>query len=171
MQSVLPHRAGRHIPARRTLCYTRNMAKTLIVGADHAGVELKKQLVNVARDLGFQITDLGAHSTEPSDYPDPAHQVAKAVSEGEGIGLLVCGSGLGMAMAANRHPGVRAAVCDHPHVAEMARRFNDANVLCIGARMVGAYLAEQILKDFLTSTFEGGRHERRVRKIERSTEG
>lgn len=142
------------------------MAKTLIVGSDHAGVELKKELADVARELGYEINDVGTHSTESTDYPDYAHQVASAVSRGEGLGLLVCGTGLGMSMSANRHPGIRAAVCGDVHSAAMARRHNDANVLCIGSRIVGTGLAGEILKAFLSSSFEGGRHERRVNKID-----
>ncbi|MDH3201870.1 MAG: ribose 5-phosphate isomerase B [Myxococcales bacterium] len=142
------------------------MAKTLIVGSDHAGFALKKELCDVARELGYEIEDVGTHSTGSTDYPDYSHQVAKAVSCGEGLGLLVCGTGVGMSMAANRHPGVRAAACGDIYTAAMARRHNDANVLCLGARVIGPGLAAEILKAFLSSSFEGGRHERRVHKIE-----
>jgi ribose 5-phosphate isomerase B len=142
------------------------MAKTLIVGADHAGVDLKNQLAALASDLGYQIDDLGTHTTESTDYPDYAHEVAKAVSSGKGLGLLVCGTGLGMSMAANRHRGVRSAVCGDVYSAQMARRHNDANVLCIGSRIVGPGLAGEILKAFLSEGFEGGRHQRRVDKID-----
>jgi len=147
------------------------MAKTLIVGSDHAGLELKRELSGVAAELGYEVVDLGTHTSESTDYPDYAHQVANAVSRGEGLGLLVCGTGLGMSMAANRHPGVRAAVCGDVFSASMARQHNDANVLCIGARVVGAGLAAEIVKAFLSASFEGGRHERRVNKIEPSNEG
>jgi len=147
------------------------MAKTLIVGSDHAGLELKRELSGVAAELGYEVVDLGTHTSESTDYPDYAHQVANAVSRGEGLGLLVCGTGLGMSMAANRHPGVRAAVCGDVFSASMTRQHNDANVLCIGARVVGAGLAAEIVKAFLSTSFEGGRHERRVNKIEPSNEG
>jgi len=147
------------------------MAKTLIVGSDHAGVALKKELSEVARELGYEIEDVGSHSTESTDYPDYAHQVASAVSREEGLGLLVCGTGLGMSMAANRHRGVRAAACADVHSAAMSRRHNDANVLCIGSRIIGPGLAAEILKAFLSGSFEGGRHERRVNKIEPRDEG
>ena len=147
------------------------MAKTLIVGSDHAGVGLKKELSEVARELGHEIDDVGTHSTDSTDYPDYAHQVASAVSRGEGLGLLVCGTGLGMSMAANRHPGVRAAACGDVHSAATSRRHNDANVLCIGSRIIGPGLAAEILKAFLSASFEGGRHERRVNKIEPRDEG
>jgi ribose 5-phosphate isomerase B len=147
------------------------MAKTLFVGSDHAGLELKRELSGVAAEFGYEVVDIGTHTTDSSDYPDYAHQVASAVGRGEGLGLLVCGTGLGMSMAANRHSGVRAAVCGDVFSASMTRQHNDANVLCIGARVVGAGLASEILKAFLNASFEGGRHQRRVDKIEPSNEG
>ncbi len=147
------------------------MAKTLIVGSDHAGLELKRELVGIAAELGYEVRDVGTHTSDSTDYPDYAHQVSSAVASGEGLGLLVCGTGLGMSMAANRHPGVRAAVCGDVFSASMTRQHNDANVLCIGSRVVGAGLASEILKAFLNASFEGGRHERRVNKIEPSNEG
>jgi len=147
------------------------MAKTLIVGSDHAGLELKRELCGVAVELGYDVRDVGTHSSDSTDYPDYAHQVASAVARDEGMGLLVCGTGIGMSMAANRHPGVRAALCGDVLSASMARRHNDANLLCIGARVVGAGLAAEIVKSFLGASFEGGRHERRVQKIELPREG
>jgi len=147
------------------------MAKTLLVGSDHAGLELKRELSEVAAELGYEVVDFGTDTTESTDYADYAHRVAKAVAIGEGLGLLVCGTGIGMSMAANRHPGVRAALCGDVFSAAMTRRHNDANVLCIGSRVVGAGLATEILKAFLGAKFEGGRHERRVRKIESADEG
>jgi ribose 5-phosphate isomerase B len=136
------------------------MAKTLIAGSDHAGLELKRELSGVAAELDYEVVDIGTHNSESTDYPDYAHQVASAVGRGEGLGLLVCGTGIGMSMAANRL-----------FSASMTRQHNDANVLCIGARVVGTGLAAEILKAFLSATFEGGRHERRVKKIEPSNEG
>ncbi len=147
------------------------MPKTLIVGSDHAGLELKRELSGVAAELDYEVVDIGTHTSDSTDYPDYAHQVASAVARGEGLGLLVCGTGLGMSMAANRHPGVRAAVCGDVFSASMTRQHNDANLLCIGSRVVGAGLAAEILKAFLNATFEGGRHERRVNTIEPSNEG
>ena len=147
------------------------MAKTLIVGSDHAGLGLKRELLSVAAELGYEVVDIGTHTSDSTDYPDYAHQVAAAVGRGEGLGLLVCGTGLGMSMAANRHPGVRAAVCGDVFSASMTRQHNDANVLCIGARVVGGGLAAEIVKAFLTASFEGGRHERRVNKIDAPNEG
>ena len=147
------------------------MAKTLIVGSDHAGLDLKRELSGVAAELGYEVVDLGTHSAESTDYPDYAHQVASAVARGEGLGLLVCGTGIGMSMTANRHAGVRAALCGDVYSASLTRQHNDANVLCVGARVVGAGLAGEILKAFLGASFEGGRHERRVKKIEPANEG
>ena len=142
------------------------MDRVLYTGSDHAGLELKEALAHVATGLGWEVRDLGTHSSESTDYPDYAHRVARAVAEGGALGLLVCGTGIGMSMAANRHPGVRAAVCGDVFSASMSRRHNDANVLCIGSRVVGPGLAAEILHAFLDAGFEGGRHERRVAKID-----
>ena len=143
------------------------MSKKLILGADHAGVGLKQELSEVAREQGYEVRDLGTHSGDSVDYPDFAHEVANAVAkEANALGLLVCGTGQGMSMAANRHLGIRAAVCADVFSAKMARQHNGANVLCLGARVVGPGHAAEILRAFLGSSFEGGRHERRVRKIE-----
>ena len=147
------------------------MAKVLIIGSDHAGLELKRELAGIATELGYELRDVGTHTSDSCDYPDYAHQVASAVAAGEGLGLLVCGTGIGMSMAANRHPGARAAVCGDVFSASMTRQHNDANILCIGARVVGGGLAGEILKAFLGASFEGGRHERRVNKIDPSNEG
>jgi ribose 5-phosphate isomerase B len=147
------------------------MPKSLIVGSDHAGLDLKRELSGVAAALGYEVVDLGTHSSDSTDYPDHAHLVASAVERGEGLGLLVCGTGIGMSMAANRHAGVRAALCGDVFSASMCRQHNDANLLCIGARVVGGGLAAAILEAFLGASFEGGRHERRVKKIEPSNEG
>lgn len=142
------------------------MTKVLIAGSDHAGFALKQQLIGVAAELGYEVRDVGTHTTDSTDYPDYAHQVATAVAAGEGIGLLVCGSGIGMSMTANRHRGVRAAVCTDVFSAHVAREHNDANVLCMGQRVTGPGLAVDILRTFLGASFEGGRHARRVDKIE-----
>ena len=147
------------------------MAQELFVGSDHAGLDLKRELLGVAAELGYEVVDLGTHTSDSSDYPDDAHQVSSAVARGEGLGLLVCGTGLGMSMAANRQRGVRAALCGDMFSASMARKHNDANVICIGARVVGPGLAAEILKAFLSAEFEGGRHQRRVQKIDLSNEG
>ena len=145
------------------------MENVLIAGSDHAGLSLKKELAGLAAELGYEVRDLGTHTSDSTDYPDYAHQVATAVAAGEGVGLLVCGTGIGMSITANRHSGVRAALCGDVLSASMARQHNDANVLCIGARVVGPGPAAEILKAFLGAEFEGGRHERRVNKIELGT--
>ena len=144
------------------------MANVLIAGSDHAGLTLKQELIGIAAELGYDVRDIGTHTSDSTDYPDYAHQVASAVAAGEGIGLLVCGSGIGMSMAANRHKGVRAAVCTDVFSAHVAREHNDANVLCMGARVTGPGLAADVLNAFLAASFEGGRHERRVNKIDLS---
>jgi ribose 5-phosphate isomerase B len=144
------------------------MPKVLVVGSDHAGLGLKRELAKLASELGYEVRDLGTDSEQSTDYPDYAHRVARAVAAGEGLGLLVCGTGIGMSITANRHQGVRAAACSDVYSAAMSRKHNDANVLCVGARVVGIGLASEILKTFLSESFEGGRHERRVRKIEPS---
>ncbi len=141
--------------------------KRMIVGADHAGFALKSALVESLQARGFEVEDIGTYDEESCDYPDYAHRVAHAVANGEApLGLLVCGSGVGMSMTANRHPGVRAVVCSEPYSAAMARRHNDANVLCLGGRVVGRGLAEQILDAFLGAEFEDERHAARVAKID-----
>ncbi|HEY8429928.1 MAG TPA: ribose 5-phosphate isomerase B [Sandaracinaceae bacterium] len=141
--------------------------KRIVVGSDHAGLALKRAMVEALRRRGYTVDDLGTHDDEPCDYPDLGRAVASAVSNGDAPrALLVCGSGVGMAITANRYPRVRAVVCSEPYSAAMARRHNDANVLCLGARVVGVGLAEQILDAFLEAEFEGGRHARRVAKID-----
>jgi ribose 5-phosphate isomerase B len=120
---------------------------------------------------GQRVKDLGSHGDESVDYADFAHRLARAMATGEAdFGVLICGTGIGMSMAANRHPHVRAALCHDAFTAEMARRHNNANVLCLGARVTGTAVAEQIVEIFLATPFEGGRHTRRVEKIEISPE-
>ena len=139
----------------------------LLVASDHGGFDLKRLLAAHARSLGHEVIDVGPHAADAVDYPDFAHQVARRQLAGEAErGVLLCGSGIGMAIAANRHPGIRAALCHDAFTAEVARRHNNANVLCLGGRTTGAGVALQILELFLTLAFDGGRHERRVEKIE-----
>ncbi len=138
----------------------------LAVGSDHAGLDLKRQLAAHLRELGHEVADLGTHDHESCDYPDFAAAVARAVAGGQAdLGMLICGTGQGMAIAANKVAGVRAAVCLDTFSARMSRLHNDANVLCMGARVVGPGLAEDILDAWLGASFEGGRHQRRVAKI------
>ncbi len=142
------------------------MMTKIAIGADHAGFEYKEILKKWLKTNGFIVKDFGTHSVESADYPDFAHPVASAVEKNEfDLGLLLCGSANGVAMTANKHQGIRAAICWKEELAELARTHNDANVLCIPARHVSVELAEKILDKFLHSSFEGGRHGRRVDKI------
>jgi ribose 5-phosphate isomerase B len=141
----------------------------LLVASDHAGFALKEELKKDLAARGVLYRDLGASSTDSVDYPDYAHQLAGAIERGEAQrGLLVCGSGQGMAMAANRHPGVRAALAWSEESARLSRQHNDANVLSLPGRLTTPEDAKRILNVWLDTPFEGGRHERRVGKIERS---
>ena len=137
------------------------------IGTDHAGFEVKPFVIEYLKNKGIEVEDLGTYSSESVDYPDFAHKVANAVLENEGSkGILICGTGIGMSLAANKHKGIRAALCHDYYTAEMARRHNDANILCFGARVVGKGEIESILEAWLTHEFEGGRHLRRVEKID-----
>jgi len=139
----------------------------LCVGADHAGFDLKEQLKGTLLAAGHEVEDVGTHDTASTDYPDWAHRVASRVASGEAErGLLVCGTGVGMAMAANRHRGVRAVAANDLFTVRLSRQHNDANVLTLGARIAALPLAEAILGAFLETPFEGGRHQRRVGKID-----
>ena len=134
--------------------------------ADHAGRALKDALAARAREAGHDVADLGTHGDESVDYPDFGERLARAVANGDAeTGVLVCGTGIGISIAANRVPGVRAAVVHDEFTARMARLHNDANVLCLGARVVGPGVAEAALDTFLATEFEGGRHARRVEKL------
>ncbi len=137
------------------------------IGTDHAGLELKNWTVELLKLKGHEVHDFGPFSTDRVDYPDYAHKVATAVLENEGTqGILICGSGIGMSMAANRHHGIRAALCHDAYTATVARGHNDANILCFGERIVGKGVAESIIDAWLAGSFEGGRHVARVEKIE-----
>lgn len=138
----------------------------IAIGSDHAGYRLKGDVVALLEDLGHCAIDLGTYAEESVDYPEFAEKVAKAVSQGEAdLGILVCGTGLGMAIAANKVRGIRAVTCGDTFSARASREHNDANVLCIGARVTGGGLALDIVRVWLESCFEGGRHQRRVSKI------
>jgi ribose 5-phosphate isomerase B len=146
------------------------MSERIPIGSDHAGVGLKRRLVEELRALGFAPDDVGTHSDASVDYPDFAHLVAGRVAAGaDRRGVLLCGTGLGMSYAANRHPGVRAAVAWSPEVARLAREHNDANVLVLPARFLDEPAGVEILRTWLTTPFEGGRHARRVAAIEPRT--
>jgi ribose 5-phosphate isomerase B len=138
----------------------------IAAGSDHAGVRLKGALVEHLRNLGHEVTDLGTDSDERVDYPDYGSAVATAVVNGtHALGLAVCGSGLGIAMAANKVAGGRAAPCHDVTSARLARQHNDANVICFGERLIGVDVAKEALEVFLGSTFDGGRHAIRVKKL------
>lgn len=138
----------------------------IVAGSDHAGVSLKDHLVARLREQGHEVEDVGTNGTASVDYPDFGTKVARAVSEGRADrGLLVCGTGQGMAMTANRVPGVRAAVVSDTFTARATRAHNDANVLCLGQRVIGHGVAEDIVDAFLRTEFEGGRHAGRIAKI------
>ena len=139
------------------------MADRIVAGSDHAGLRLRAEVVRVAREKGFEVEDLGPFSGDSVDYPAYARQVAEAVAAGRArFGILVCGTGIGMSIAANKVKGVRAAHCGNELEARMARAHNDANVLCLGERVVGLGLGAAIVAAFLDGAFEGGRHQRRV---------
>ncbi len=140
----------------------------IMIGADHAGFELKEKIVTRLQDAGYDVEDIGTHGTESVDYPDYAFRVARAVASGRvDRGILVCGSGIGMSMAANRIPGVRAVLASEPYAAKMSRRHNDSNVLCLGGRFTGQDLAFEIVDTWLAENFEGGRHSRRVNLLDK----
>ncbi|MEP6849968.1 MAG: ribose 5-phosphate isomerase B [Acidobacteriota bacterium] len=142
------------------------MAKRIALAADHAGYEDKEKLKKTLDELGVEYTDMGTDSTESVDYPDFAKKAAEAVAKGEyDQGVLVCGSGTGMAIAANKVPGIRAAVAWNEEIARLARQHNDANVLSLAARYIPMEELAKITKTFLETDFDGGRHERRVEKI------
>lgn len=141
------------------------------IASDHAGFELKQRLLSVLEGMGYDVEDIGTHSTASTDYPDYAHPLSQQVSDGDvQRGVLLCGTGLGMSYVANRYPGVRAAVSWTPEIAALARQHNDANVLVLPARFVSDEDAIAILKTWLETPFEGGRHGRRVEKIEQTNE-
>ena len=145
------------------------MSERIPIASDHAGYELKERLEVALREMGYEVEDLGTDSASSTDYPDYAHPLARRVSEGEASrGVLLCGTGLGMSYVANRYPRVRAGVAWSPEVAELARRHNDANVLVLPARFLDEDGAVAILRTWLDTPFEGGRHEKRVEKIERA---
>ena len=143
------------------------MSEKVPIGADHAGFDLKERLKAELIELGYDPVDVGTYSTDSVDYPDYAKQVAEQVANGTATrGVLLCGTGLGMSYTANRFPGVRAALAWTPEIAELSRRHNDANVLVLPARFIEEDTAIEILRRWLTVPFDGGRHERRVAKIE-----
>jgi ribose 5-phosphate isomerase B len=145
------------------------MPERIPIGSDHAGFEMKSVVVDELRTLGYEVDDVGSHSSDSVDYADYAHVVARGIQVGEvRRGVLLCGTGLGMSYAANRHQGVRAAVAWSPEIARLSRQHNDANVLVLPARFVDDGTAREIVRAWLDTTFEGGRHQKRIAKIEES---
>ena len=139
----------------------------IAIGSDHAGFELKEKLKAYLVKKGFEIKDFGTYSADRADYPDFAHPVAQAVEDNQfERGVLICGSGNGVNMTANRHHGVRSALCWNAEIAELARLHNDANIIALPARFITEHEAEKSLDIFLSTAFEGGRHTDRVKKIE-----
>ena len=140
--------------------------KKIYIGSDHAGYDLKEKLKVLLVSMDFEILDQGTNDNGSCDYPDYARPVAEAVDNGlSKFGIVICGSANGVCMTANKHQGVRAALCWTAEIAELARLHNDANVLCLPARYLNEGVGEEILKTFLNTNFEGGRHQRRVEKI------
>lgn len=142
------------------------MTQLVAIANDHAGVTLKEALIPVVRALGFEVKNLGTDTTDSVDYPDYGKLIGEVVARGNAaFGIAICGSGIGISIAANRVAGARAALCYDVRVAELARQHNDANILALGARLISEADAQAILKTFLTTTFEGGRHAARVAKL------
>ncbi|MFC5271031.1 ribose 5-phosphate isomerase B [Adhaeribacter terreus] len=142
------------------------MKLKIAIGGDHAGFEYKKLLTKQLEEKGHEVKDFGPFSDASVDYPDHVHPLAKAINEKEfNFGILICGSGNGVAMTANKYPQVRAALCWLPELAKLSREHNNANILCIPARFVSEEMASEMTKLFLETDFEGGRHENRVNKI------
>ncbi len=140
----------------------------LVIGADHAGVDLKDRLAQRLAEEGHEVDDVGTHGSDSVDYPDFASEVGRKVAQDpEALGILICGTGQGMAMVANKIDGVRAAVCSDVFSARMAREHNDANVLTLGARVIGVSTADEVVDAFLGARFAGGRHAERVAKFPR----
>ena len=145
---------------------TFDLALPIAIGSDHAGYEYKEDIISYLEGKGIQVKDFGTHSPDSVDYPDYAHPVSNAVEKGEvAFGILVCGSGNGVAITANKHQGIRAAICWGEELARLARGHNNANVLCVPSRFVDTAVAQQMVETFMATPFEGGRHANRVNKI------
>jgi len=142
------------------------LADRIAIASDHAAIALKAALVAWLREHGHHVTDLGPHGHESVDYPDYGYALAKAIADGHAErGVALCGSGIGISIAVNRNPGARCALVSDPYSAKLARRHNDANVIAMGARLIGEDMAKACLHAFLETEFEGGRHTRRVAKL------
>ncbi len=139
----------------------------IAIGADHGGFDLKEIIRPLLEELGHEVQDVGCFSSDPVDYPVLAKEVTSLVASGEcERGILICGTGIGMAITANRYPGIRAALCHELYTARMSREHNNANILCLGARVIGSGLASEMVKVWLETPFAGGRHDRRIQLID-----
>ena len=148
------------------MAYVFDPSKPIALGADHAGVAYKKEVIEWLEKKGYQVKDFGTYTTDSVDYPDFAHPTAASVETGEAaFGILFCGSANGVAITANKHASIRAGLCWLPEVAELTRLHNDANIICIPARFVSVESAIEMIDLFMTTAFEGGRHQGRVDKI------
>ncbi len=158
-----------HFPGNPGMLDVRAMSSesmTIALGSDHAGYHMKNMLARTLADAGYTVHDLGTHSAERVDYPDFAHEVCRDVESGAArFGILVCGSGIGMSIAANRHPGIRCVHASEPVTASLGRAHNNGNVLALGGRLLGDDLALAIVRAFLSGTYEGGRHDGRLAKL------
>lgn len=138
----------------------------IAISADHAGFELKEILIKGLKESGYDVSDYGTNSTDSIDYPDNSYAAAKSIADGDNkLGIIICGSGVGVSITANKVKGIRAANCFNTEMAALARQHNNANVLCLGARFISADQATEMVNTFLTTDFEGGRHQKRVDKI------
>jgi ribose 5-phosphate isomerase B len=143
-----------------------NTLPVLAIGCDHAGLPLKAALVRALCEAGHELVDVGVNAPDRVDYPDYAHAVCRAIETGAArFGILVCGSGVGMSIAANRHPGIRCVLAGEPVTARLARAHNDANVVALGARLLGEDMGLEIVRAFLNGVYEGGRHDQRLAKL------
>lgn len=142
------------------------MSKVIAIAADHAAFEMKTVLVTFLKSEGYEVMDLGTHSTDRVDYPDYGYALAEVIASGKApFGIALCGSGIGISIAANRNPKIRCALCHDVTTAQLAREHNDANVIALGARLISDEIAALCIKTFLTTAFEGGRHAERVKKL------
>lgn len=143
-----------------------DLSKPVAIGSDHAGLGYKTGLIQWLQDQGYRVADLGVHENRSADYPDYAHPVASLVEKGDAaFGILLCGSANGVCMTANKHPGIRAALCWESDVAKIVRQHNDSNIICLPARFIAFELAKTMITHFMNTAFEGGRHQKRVDKI------
>jgi len=144
----------------------KHLVDAIAIGCDHGGYDLKKEIIKYLTANNLKFIDFGSHNTESVNYPDYAHFVCEAIQNGQADrGILICGTGIGMSISANKHKGIRAACCSDTYSARLTRLHNDANVLCMGGRVLGTGLALDITELFLKTQFEGGRHEIRVKLI------